>query len=117
MKGSGSAVGLRHPLPLKEPVFTHVDSSFHLPGWKVEPNHDRQVIAGLKRCVYLLLVYRRQAEQELCIVGGCLSLRDAKDALSLLVASDQGGNPEVCFKHVLLLSVRMQLYYEWAIMR
>ena len=58
-----------------------MDSSFHLSGWKVEPNRDRQVIAGLKRCVYLLLVERRQAGQELRVVGGCLSLRDAKDAL------------------------------------
>jgi len=38
-----------------------------------------------------------------------------KDALPLPVAFDLGGNPEVCFKHVLLLSVRVQLYHVLAI--
>ena len=38
---------LRYTLPLKEPVFAQVDGSFHLPGRKVEPNRDRQVITGL----------------------------------------------------------------------
>jgi len=45
--------------------------------------------------------------QELRVVSRCFSLRDAKDALPLSVALDQGGNPEDCFKHLLLLSVRM----------
>jgi hypothetical protein len=94
-----------------------MNGSLHLPWGKVEPNSDRQVIAGLKRCVHLLLVHRSQARQELRVVGGCLSLPDAKDAPPLPVASDQGGNPEVSFKYVLLLSVCMQLYCEWAIMR
>src|SRR5437588_6605098 len=96
---------LRHTLPLKEPVLAQVDGSFHLPGGKVEPHRDRQVITGPQRCVHLLLVHRRQAEQKLRVVSGCFSLRDAKDALPLPVALDQGGNPEDCFKHMLLLSM------------
>src|SRR6266581_3532760 len=98
---------LRHPLPLKKPVLAQVDGSFHLPGGKVEPNRDRQVITSLKRCVYLLPVHCRQAGQELRVVRGCFSLRNAKDALPLPVASDQGGNPEASFKHLLLLSAGM----------
>src|SRR6266487_3287764 len=47
-----------------------------------------------------------QAEQELRIVSGCFSLRNAKDALPLPVAFDQGGHPEDSFKHLLLLSAR-----------
>src|SRR5207302_5286347 len=94
-----------HPLSLKEPVLAQVDGSFHLPGRKVEPHRDRQVITGPQRCVHLLLVHRRQAGQELRVGGGCFSLRDAEDALPLPVAFDQGGNPEDCFKHVLLLSL------------
>src|SRR6266571_6168096 len=100
---------LRHTLPLKEPVLAQVDGSFYLPGGKVEPNRDRQVITGPQRCVHLLLVHRCQAGQELLVVSRCFSLRDVKDALPLPIAFDQGGNPEDCFKHVLLLSVRMRL--------
>ena len=42
---------LRQTLPLKEPVLAQVDGSFHLPGGKVEPHRDRQVITGLQRRV------------------------------------------------------------------
>ena len=98
---------LRHTLPLKEPVLAQVDGSFYLHGGKVEPNRDRQVITCPQRCVYLLLVHRRQAGQELHVVSGCFSLCDAKDALPLPVASDQGGHPEDSFKHLLFLSARM----------
>src|SRR5205807_6539770 len=98
---------LRHTLSFKEPVLAQVEGSFHLHGGKVEPHRDRQVITSLKRCVHLLLVHRRQAGQELHVVSGCFSLRNVKDALPLPVASDQGGNSEDCFKHMLLLSVRM----------
>src|SRR6266699_549230 len=52
---------LRHPLPLKKPVLAQVDGSFHLPGGKVEPNRDRQVITRPQCCVHLLLVQRCQA--------------------------------------------------------
>src|SRR5712692_315562 len=110
MKGSGSAVACGIPPPLKEPVLAQVYGSFNLPGRKVESHRDRQVVTGPQCCVHLLLVHRRQAGQELRVVGGCFSLRDAKDALPLPVAFDQGGNPEVCFKHLLLLSARMKLY-------
>src|SRR5438270_9022052 len=98
---------LRDTLPLNEPVLAQVDGSFHLHGRKVEPNRDRQVITRPQRCVYLLLVHRRQPGQELRVLRGCFSLRNVKDALPLPVASDQGGNPEDCFKHKVLLSVRM----------
>jgi len=98
---------LRDTLPLKELVLAQMDGSFHLHGGKVEPNRDRQVITSLKRCVYLLPVHCRQAGQELRVVRGCFSLRNAKDALPLPVASDQGGNPEASFKHLLLLSAGM----------
>ena len=110
-KGKRVRCRLRHTLPLKEPVLAQVNGSFHLPGGKVEPNRDRQVITGLQRCVHFLLVHHRQAGQKLRVVGGCFSFRDVKDALPLPVAFDQGGNPEICFKHVLLLSVRIRLYY------
>ncbi len=63
-----------YTLSLKEPILAQVNCSFHLSWGKVKPNCDRQVIAGLKRCVYLLLVYRRQAGQEFRVVGGCPSL-------------------------------------------
>src|SRR6266851_6795421 len=108
---------LRHTLPLKEPVLAQVYGSFHLPGRKVEPHRDCQVITRLQRCVHLLLVHRRQAGQELRVVGGCFSLRDVKDALPLSVAVDLGGNPEVCLKHLLLLSVRMRFYHMSAFLR
>src|SRR6266700_6712077 len=94
---------LKHTLPLKEQVLAQVDGSFHLPGRKVEPNCDRQVITGPQRCVYLLLEHPRQARLEPRVVSRCFSLCDAKDALPLPVASDQGGNPEASFKHLLLL--------------
>src|SRR6266699_5084565 len=94
---------LRDTLPLKELVLAQMDGSFHLHGGKVEPNRDRQVITCPQRCVYLLSVHCRQAGQELRVVRGCFSLRNAKDALPLPVASDQGGNPEASFKHLLLL--------------
>src|SRR2546421_1650965 len=98
---------LRDTLPLKELVLAQVDGSFYLHGGKVEPNRDRQVITCHQRGVYLLLVHRRQAGQELRVVSGCFSFRNVKDALPLTVASDQGGHPEDCFKHLLLLSIRM----------
>jgi hypothetical protein len=98
---------LWHSLSFKELVLSEVGGSFHLPGGKVEPNRDRQVITRPQRCVNLLLVQRRQAEQELRVVSRCFSLCDAKDALPLPIASDQGGNPEDCFKHILLLSMHM----------
>src|SRR2546423_14437525 len=98
---------LRDTLPLKELVLAQVDGSFHLHGRKVELNRNPQVITCPQRGVYLLLVHRRQTGQELRVVSGCFSLRDAKDALPLPVASDQGGNPEDCFKHMLLLSAGM----------
>src|SRR5437016_5347138 len=106
-KGKWIRYWLRDTLPLKELVLAQVEGSFHLHGGKVELHRDRQVITSLKRCVHLLLVHRRQAGQELHVVSGCFSLRNVKDALPLPVASDQGGNPEDCFKHLLLLSVRM----------
>src|SRR2546421_1555611 len=98
---------LQHTLPLKEQVLAQVDGSFHLPGGKVEPNRDRQVITGPQRCVYLLLEHPRQARLEPRVVSRCFSLCDAKDALPLPVASDQGGHPEASFKHLLLLSAGM----------
>src|SRR6266566_7179035 len=101
---------LWHPLSLKEPVLAQVDGSFHLPGGKVEPNRDRQVITRSQHGVHLLLIQRRQAGQELRVGGGRFSFRDAKDALPLPVAIDQGCNPEDCFKHRLLLSARMKWY-------
>ena len=52
---------LRHILPLKEPILAQMNGSFHLPGGKVEPDRDRQVIPDLQRRVHLLLVHRRQA--------------------------------------------------------
>src|SRR5258708_10570786 len=100
---------LRHTLSLKEPVLAQVNVSFHLPGGKVEPNRDRQVITGPHSGVHILLVHCRQARQELRVVGGCFSLRDAKDALPLPGAFYPGGNPLEYFKHGLLLSVRMRL--------
>jgi hypothetical protein len=105
----GKRIGCRprHILPLKELVLAQVDGSFHLSGWKVEPNRDSQVITSPQRCVHLLLVHRRQTGQELHVVSGCFSLRDPKDALPLPVAFDQGGNPEDRFKHMLLFSARM----------
>ena len=106
-KGKWIRYWLRDTLPLKELVLAQVEGSFHLHGGKVELHRDRQVITSLKRCVHLLLVHRRQAGQELHVVSGCFSLRNVKDALPLPVASDQGGNSEDCFKHLLLLSVRM----------
>src|SRR6266516_2318776 len=106
-EGKGVRCRLWHTLPLKELVLAQVDGSFHLHGGKVEPNRDRQVITRLQRWVHLLLVYCRQARQELRVVSRCFSLRDVKDALPLPVASDQGGNSEDCFKHILLLSVCM----------
>ena len=106
-EGKGVRCRLWHTLSFKELVLAQVDGSFHLHGRKVEPNRDRQVITRPQRCVYLLLVHRRQAGQELRVVRGCFSLRDAKDALPLPVASDQGGHPEDCFKHLLFLSAGM----------
>jgi len=107
-EGKGVRCRLRHTLPLEEPVLAQVDGPFHLPGREVEPNRDRQVITGPQGCIHLLLVLRRQSGQELRVAGGRFSLRDAKDALPLPIASDQGRYPEVCFKYVLLLSVCMQ---------
>jgi len=106
-KGKWIRYWLRDTLPLKEQVLAQVDGSFHLPGRKVEPNCDRQVITGPQRCVYLLLEHPRQARLEPRVVSRYFSLCDAKDALPLPVASDQGGNPEICFKHLLFLSARM----------
>ena len=98
---------LRHTLPLEEQVLAQVDGPFHLPGREVEPNCDRQVITGPQRCVHLLLEHTRQARLEPRVVSRYFSLCDAKDALPLPVASDQGGNPEASFKHLLLLSAGM----------
>ncbi len=106
-KGKRVRCRLRHTLSLKEPVLAQVNGLFHLPGGKVEPHRDRQVVTGPQRGVHLLLVHCHQAGQELRVVVGRFSLRDAKDALPLPIAFDQGGNPEDCFKYVLLLSARM----------
>src|SRR5438477_3043012 len=95
---------LWHTLSFKEPVLAQVDGSFHLHGGKVEPNRDRQVITRPQRGVYLLPVHCRQARLEPRVVSRYFSLCDAKDALPLPVASDQGGHPEDSFKHLLLLS-------------
>src|SRR5215469_8155322 len=90
-------------------VLAQVDASFHLPGGKVEPYRDRHVITRAQEGVHLLLVQRCQAGQELRAGGGGFSLRDVKDALPLPIAIDQGGHPEDCFKHRLLLSAYMKL--------
>jgi hypothetical protein len=96
---------LGQTLPLEEPVLAQVDGSFHLPRRQVEPHRDHQVVAGQQRCVDRLLVCRCQAGQELRVGGGRFSLGDAEDALPLPIDSDLGGNPEVHFKHVVLLSL------------
>src|SRR5260370_40902504 len=83
---------LTHSLSLKEPVLAQVNVSFHLPGGKVEPNRDRQVITGPQRGVHILLVHCRQARQELRVVGGGFSLRGAKDPRPLPAALDPAGN-------------------------
>src|SRR6266571_8928780 len=106
-EGKGVRCRLWHTLSFKEPVLAQVDGSFHLPGGKVELNRDPQVITGHQRGVYLLLEHPRQARLEPRVVSRYFSLCDAKDALPLPVASDQGGNPEASFKHLLLLSAGM----------
>jgi len=106
-EGKGVRCRLWHTLPLEEQVLAQVDGPFHLSGREVEPNCDRQVITGPQRSVYLLLEHPRQARLEPHVVSRYFSLCDAKDALPLPVASDQGGNPEASFKHLLFLSARM----------
>ncbi len=92
-------LGALHPERDREDI-----ARFHLlHQWFIERPHERKWV----RCRLRHTLPLKEAEQKLRVVSGCFSLRDAKDALPLPVALDQGGNPEDCFKHMLLLSVRM----------